>query len=355
MGIMAKTINMTQFKIEGAITDFGLSAKKFISIDETTDEKSTGWVQFDDQDKSDIQMIGDYLPFSLRTDTRKIPGAALRSQIKKASEEFLADKPNLRRVPKHKREEIKELVTLKMLAKIPPSPALIDGVVHGDTLIIFTASSSAIDRFTTHLRKTFPELQLSPYAPFFRAMAIEGGKFVDDINRLDQSTGGFVLSKIRDNKWIGEQFLLWLVWKTYEVNANGAWINDKIVLHGEAKKVTLTGEDQVNIVRSALNEGRKITSAMVYLENDENNLWTANIDTEMMAFKSFKCPQVLIERKEDQSERDAAFYEKMYLIGKGEELLNKALTEFLNIRLGYVGVDSWTETYTEIVDWFAIS
>lgn len=354
MGIMAKTINMTQFTIEGAITSFGLSAKKFISIDETADEKNTGWVQFDDQDNANIEQIGEYLPFSLRIDTRKIPAAALKSKLKQASEAWLKERPNLRRVPKQAKEEMKETIKLKLLSQIPPSPALIDGVVHGNTLIIFTTSSSAIDRFTSHLRKTFPVLQISPYAPFFRAMAIADGKFEKEINRLDKATGGFVLSKIRDNKWIGEEFLLWLTWKTAEGNAAGAWIDDKIILQGEAKKVTLTGVDQVNIVRSALNEGRKITSAMVYLQEEEN-VWTANIDAEMMAFKSFKCPPVLIERKEEQSERDAAFYEKMFLIGKGEELLNKALSQFLSVRLGFAGVDSWPETFTEIQDWFVTS
>ncbi len=62
----------------------------------------------------------------MRRDQRKIPAAVLKSHTAREEGAFLAEHPNLRRTPKGKREEIKELVQIRLMAKCLPIPATTD-------------------------------------------------------------------------------------------------------------------------------------------------------------------------------------------------------------------------------------
>ena len=99
------------------------------------------------------------------------------------------------------------------------------------------------------------------------------------------------------------------------------------------------------MVKSSLKDGHKISNATVFLQQDELE-WSVNLDVELMAFKGLKCPAVTVERGEE-SELDGAFLEKMYLIGKADELLNDTFVEFLKVRLS----DSWSSQLNFIHNW----
>jgi hypothetical protein len=100
---------------------------------------------------------------------------------------------------------------------------------------------------------------------------------------------------------------------------------------------------------SAIKGGKKITSATICMEKDEN-LWKLTLKGETFGFASFKCPQVRIERDatvEEMSEREAAFFERMYLLEQGLQLFDSLFTLFLRERL----TDAWPGRLLAIQEW----
>ena len=99
----------------------------------------------------------------------------------------------------------------------------------------------------------------------------------------------------------------------------------------------------------AIKGGKKITSATICMEKDEN-LWKLTLKGETFGFASFKSPQVRIERDntvEEMSEREAAFYERMYLLEQGVQLFDSLFTAFLKERLS----DGWAGRLAKIQEW----
>jgi len=85
------------------------------------------------------------------------------------------------------------------------------------------------------------------------------------------------------------------------------------------------------------------------MEKDEN-LWKLTLKGETFGFASFKCPQVRIERDstvEEVSEREAAFYERMYLLEQGQQLFDSLFVAFLQERL----TDAWNDRLLAIQEW----
>jgi hypothetical protein len=100
---------------------------------------------------------------------------------------------------------------------------------------------------------------------------------------------------------------------------------------------------------SALKGGKRITSATVCMEKDEN-LWKLTLKGETFGFASFKCPQIRIEKDatvDEVSEREAAFYERMYLLEQGLQLFDSLYAAFLRERLS----DGWTGRLAMIQEW----
>jgi hypothetical protein len=67
-------------------------------------------------------------------------------------------------------------------------------------------------------------------------------------------------------------------------------------------------------------------------------------------FASFKCPQVRIEKDstvDQMSEREAVFYERMYLLEQGIQLFDSLFAAFLAERLS----DSWNGRLIAIQGW----
>ena len=165
-----------------------------------------------------------------------------------------------------------------------------------------------------------------------------------------------VLDLIRDNQWLGADFLLWLLYRTlnenarYKVSQEGpalvggefvAYLNDRLVLLGGGEsgvqKVTVAGpQDNFSEVRTALLNAKQISEAILYLEQDEN-LWKTVLKGGTFHFASFKAPAVRIERDQrtdEDAERVAVFYERMAVLEEGLQLFDSLLADFLRVRLG---------------------
>jgi hypothetical protein len=385
MGVYANTVSITQFTITGDLPkndEFQwfsqkLSSKAFQSIENSSDELSEGWTQVDRPDDPTFEVPSgfwrdNYLVFTLRRDQRRIPAAVLKSHSGREEGVFLAQHPNLRRTPKRKREEIKEQVQLRLLTRCLPVPSSVDVVwdLKSNVLTLYSLGTKSIERFEEIFRSTFEGFSLVVVHPFARARMLVEESLKEKLEAANQAGSDAVTSLISDNQWLGADFMLWLLQRG--VNGEGefsvcrsghftsgerfsTWIDDKIQFQGGGEeggiqKVTVSGsQDSYLEAISALKGGKQITSATICMEKDEN-IWKLTLKGDTFGFAGFKCPQVRIEQDatvDQMSEREAVFYERMYLQEQGIQMFDSLFAAFLKERLG----DGWTGRLQTVQDW----
>ena len=386
MGILFNTISICQLRVAGDRPDKDLyewvsdrlAQNSFKSIDNTTDEISSGWVHLDDSSENSFAYPrafwrDHYVAFTLRRDQRRLPSVLFRAHLKKAESEFLAAHPGMRRVPKQKREELSEAVRAALYAKILPVPSTYDAV--WDTrsgLVTFTSLSPKImELFDNHFKNTFDGLRLLMLHPFSRAERVLRDDLKPTLLKANRAATGDVLNLIHDNQWLGWDFLLWLTYQTmnktseYAVNQPGpaqegepfvAYLNDRLVLlggeEGGIQKVSVVGsQEQFSEVRAALKNGKQITEATLYFEKEEYQ-WKMTLRSLMFHFASFKSPSIKLEKDnitDEAGEKEAAFYERMYVLEEGLQLFESLYAAFLGIRLG----KTWADEEKNIRKWLA--
>ena len=386
MGILFNTISICQLRVAGDRPDKDLyewvsdrlAQNNFKSIDNTTDEMSSGWVHLDDSSKNSFAYPrafwrDHYVAFTLRRDQRRLPSVLFRAHLKNAESEFLAAHPGMRRVPKQKREELSEAVRSALYAKTLPVPSTYDAV--WDTrsgLVTFTSlSPKVMELFENHFKNTFDGLRLLMLHPFSRAERVLRDDLKPTLLKANRAATGDALNLIHDNQWLGWDFLLWLTYQTmnktseYAVNQPGpaqegepfvAYLNDRLVLlggeEGGIQKVSVVGsQEQFSEVRAALKNGKQITEATLYFEKEEYQ-WKMTLRSLMFHFASFKSPSIKLEKDnitDEADEKEAAFYERMYVLEEGLQLFDSLYAAFLGIRLG----KTWADEEKNIRKWLA--
>ena len=384
MGILFNTISICQFRVLGDqpskdlyewVSD-RLAKNSFKSIDNTTDEVSSGWVHLDEASGNSFAYPrafwrDHYLAFTLRRDQRRVPSVLFRKYLKTAESEFLTAHPGMRRVPKQKREELSEAVRAALYAKTLPVPSTYDAVWETRSgLVTFTSlSPKVLELFENHFKNTFDGLRLLMLHSFSRAERVLRDDLKPALLKANRAATGDVLNLIHDNQWLGWDFLLWLTYRTmshsseYVVNQPGlaqegepfvADLNDRLVLlggeEGGIQKVSVVGsQDQFSEVRAALKNGKQITEATLYLEKEEYQ-WKMTLRSLMFHFASFKSPSIKLEKDnitDQDDEREAAFYERMHVLEEGLQLFDSLYAAFLEIRLGR----AWADEEKNIRKW----
>ncbi|MGB4600021.1 MAG: recombination-associated protein RdgC [Trichlorobacter sp.] len=385
MGVYSNTVSFAQYRVSGDVPQqerfawlsAALQGRIFKSIEQSAEEQAEGWTCTDAPDDPAFESPADcwrdrYLFFTYRRDQRRIPAALLKSHIGRAEGDYLAKRPELKRPPKREREEIKERARLGLLARSLPSPSTMDvsWQIDNGLLTLFSASSKAMERFEELFSKSFENLRPQLIYPYARAKALLDEAGQQQLAVANQAGSDAVLDEIQSNRWLGEEFLLWLLQRGLDGDGNfavsvpgnykqkepfSAWIDDRIQLQGGGEggpqKVAVTGsQDRYLEARSALLSGKAISSAAIYLEKNELQ-WRFVLNAELFTFGSFRCPPVKVEREgvEDLSERESAFYERMYLLEAGLQLFDSLLVTFLQERLGA----GWQERQAAITAWLA--
>lgn len=375
MGILSKTVSISQFQVVGnadgilGTAEEFLAARAFQSIDETTHEASLGWVTLDDSSVNvfstpDAVRRSHYLAFSLRKDERKIAGSLLRRYLDQAHKDFLSRHPGLNRVPKSKKEELREEVRGALLAKILPVSTVVDAVWDTDNQILSLTSLSSknVELFESLFKATFEGLRIVPIAPFSRAQRVAPEHLLQDLQSANRAGSDSVLAQIEDNQWLGQDLLLWLVHQTmtasseYIVTQPGpvckgsgfvAYVNDKICLQGAAdngpQKVTVSGfQDRFEEVQTALKNGKTISEATIFFECNEN-VWKATLKGKHFHFASLTSPAIKLEVEDladEHTENLAVFYERMGLLETAMQLFDSLLSIYLEQRLS----QDWAQT-----------
>jgi hypothetical protein len=386
MGILANTVSICHFKVIGDIpaTDLflwasgNLARHAFRPIDQGIAELSIGWVHTGKPHEMDFKTPADfwhdhYLAFSIRQDRRRVPAPLLKAYLKVAEQEFLTANPRYTRVPKQKKEELRDKVHSSLLARTLPVPAVHDAV--WDTrsgILTFTAlGQGAQDAFETLFRKSFPDFRLVAIHPFARAALVLEGNLKPALLSANKAKSETALDLIVSNRWIGTDFLLWITYRTmngmaeYRISRPGpdetgmpfvVYINDRLVLSsaGEngTQKITVAGpQDRFSEVRTALQQGKVINEAALHFEKGENH-WKMTLKGEKFHFASFKSPKVKEEKDntvDAASEQESLFYERMSLIETGLQLFDSFFSHFLTVRLE----QGWNAEIMKIGEWLA--
>ncbi len=386
MGFFSPSSSVCYFQVSGDLDPANkyddllekLSSEGFRSIENSAEELATGWVQINDYDNGDfdngvVAWFDHFLCFSLRQDRRRVPAALLKRQVNRLSEQFLAEKPNLRYVPKAEKEQIRDRARQQLMTKTLPSPSFYDVIWDTEKQVIRFCSlgQTLIDTFQGLFHQTFPGLRLELLHPLARAaQLVPEEDLSEQLQKENQAATDSVLEQIEANRWMGTDFLLWLFYRTlnsdsrYQVKTEGplldkqpftAFLDNRLVLIGGGQegvqKIVVAGpQDHYMEVKTALLQGKQIEEAILHFQHDEDNAWKMTLKGERFQFGSYRTPMIKPESSPDDdpvAELVASFLTKMAATEEGEQMFNSILREFLEVRLG----SDWKTTLAAINNW----
>ncbi len=384
MGLMSNTVSIYQYRAVGPKPEGDpaewvrecLAGSAFMPIDSTPDEEACGWVHFDSPLNADFDNIytfkhEQYFTFTFRRDQRKVPATLLRNRLAEECDGWLSQRPQLKRVPVKCRMEMRENIHAALLSKTLPAPATWDVLwnTENDIVTIATTNQKVLDLIEDHFSETFPGLILKPIHPMSRAKQVLDDEKNAALSRLNKSSSQDVLEQINANKWLGWDFFLWLMYQTaqgsseYRVTVDGplalgsgfiSYLHDRFVLVNDqddsVRKSSIIGpQKNFNEARQALMNGKNIVDGTIIFESNEEQ-WKMSLKSDIFAFGSYKCPKVKLENDDitdAAQEREAAFFERMYLMETGLQMFDSLLNAFLEDRL----LGRWQELSKKIEEW----
>jgi len=163
----------------------------FIDIDDIAEERAFGWTSFDDMLDTEWRQAppekGDFLTFSLRLDTRRIPPAVLRKHVRLAlrDEEERIKALGKKFIGRERKKEIQEQMKLRLMGRFLPIPAEFQVVWNMRSGRVYFASTQTkmIEMFLDLFTRTF-ELRLEQLLPYSLALAMFGEEIsakLDDV------------------------------------------------------------------------------------------------------------------------------------------------------------------------------
>lgn len=153
----------------------------FMDIDDIAEERAFGWTSFDDMLDTEWKLSppekADFLTFSLRLDTRRIPPAVIRKHVRLAlrDEEERIKALGKKFVGRERKKEITEQVKLRLMGRFLPIPAEFQVVWNTRTGRVYFASTQTkmIELFLDLFTRTF-DLRLEQLLPYSLALTMFG-------------------------------------------------------------------------------------------------------------------------------------------------------------------------------------
>ena len=166
----------------------------FIDIDDIAEERAFGWTSFDDMLDTEWKLSppekGDFLTFSLRLDTRRIPPAVLRKHVRLAlrDEEERIKQLGKKFIARERKKEIAEQVKLRLMGRFLPIPAEFQVIWNTRTGVVWFASTQAkmIETFLELFSRTF-ELRLEQLTPYALALSMLGEQFAEKLDAVEST------------------------------------------------------------------------------------------------------------------------------------------------------------------------
>lgn len=199
MAFLKSSSSFTRFRITeavpaslwGEIAD-RLRQHAFRDIDETSEERSLGWVSFEDMLDTAWREAppqkGAYIAFSLRLDTRRVPPAVLKKHtaIALKAEEARNREQGRKYIARERKKELREAVQARLMQRSLPIPAEFNVVWNTADNMVFFASTQPkmIAAFQEHFSSTFG-LDLDQLTPYGLAAKILGEEGLAALDRLE--------------------------------------------------------------------------------------------------------------------------------------------------------------------------
>lgn len=188
MGFLSASTGLTRYRLsdevgDDVLSDVQLRLKRFafVDIDQSMEERSFGWVCFDDL--LDAQWVaagpekGPYLAFSLRLDTRRVPPAVFKKHWMIALRERMAQlgQEGKKFLSKDQKTELRDQVRQRLLMRSLPIPAVFDVVwsVRDNRVYLATTNTKVRALFEELFTQTF-EAGLEPLTPVVLGLELLG-------------------------------------------------------------------------------------------------------------------------------------------------------------------------------------
>jgi hypothetical protein len=269
--------------------DAGLSRMAFRSIADVVDRRSAGFVTLENHRQTEFGphnvTFGEYHAFGLRIDERKVPPAALKEAIAEACEDELRkrkerDPEAAPFLPKMRKRELRDQVYLRMLAKLPPVPKVVDIVWNHVTGMLFVCEKSE------NTLKTIETMVLPLAGPGFELHRLQVQDFIPGLDMAAKPGPGC-------------EFLTWLyhrreVDRTYDFGglAFEAAIEDRIEIGSSGESVkAVTKSDDFPEIDAGLRAGKYVTRAGVRLESG-GRVFTLDVSGALFPVGTVEAPKV---------------------------------------------------------------
>ena len=265
--------------------------------------------------------FGEYIVFSIRTDTRKVPGSALRLAVDTAMRDELeaAKAMGASFISRERKREIKEQCKLRLMAKTVPSPKVADCWWNVKTGLAYLTdkSPSQIETFKSIFSEAFgPESYLEEFT-------------LTESYAHDQMTGDLLLNWMWQERATGCQFS-----DKKGVNFIAA-LDDKIVISEAGNEVRGTSESrpisQMSEIEAGINDGKRVNRAAFTIESAGEELARLEIDTSINPILSMSIPRIT---HHDEDEFAGALLEQIGNIEEAFDLLTELVTAYTDTLSG---------------------
>ncbi|MDL2317301.1 recombination-associated protein RdgC [Desulfovibrio sp. OttesenSCG-928-A18] len=184
MSFLKTSTSFTRFRISDPVPpsfwpEFveRLRRNAFTDIDELPEERSLGWVAYEDMLDVNFNLNpvekGQYVAFALRLDTRRVPPAVIKKHLAVAlrKEEAMMREMGKKFVSRDRKKELKEQVLLRLRLRFLPIPAIFEVVWNTADSVVYFASTQQkmLDAFEDLFVRSF-ELHIAPLSPYELAL-----------------------------------------------------------------------------------------------------------------------------------------------------------------------------------------
>lgn len=167
---------------------------------------------------------------------------------------------------------------------------------------------------------------------------------------------------IAEKRFLGQEFLTWLWWKSEERGGSVALANrgDVIVIfekhmllevgEGEtSEKIICSGlQSELKEARTGLQMGKKLEQARLQVISGDYE-YSFTIAAALMEYRSVKLPKTAESEADEQNpeELEGMLLERIYLFEELMKIMDALFGIFLEVRMG----DDWKDELVKIRDW----
>jgi len=185
VGILSNSVSITRYRVDGQIEApvmetllSGLKKNAIQEIDQETTEKAMGWTSiekpFFPEFEGDSVVIGPYILFSLRIDTKRVSQKVVQKFVAVETARKLADSGR-NFLSREEKRMLKDHVTNMLYKRVPAIPSIYDILWHLEQgyLWFFSNQKAANEAVETLFLKSF-NLTLVPLFPYTCALSDAG-------------------------------------------------------------------------------------------------------------------------------------------------------------------------------------